>query len=366
MAPPKDEDMEEGDGGYISDESSFYGDDELRAHLEELVSASRPPSHWSTHPIYLAFLDAAKSRMENSTQDPSARSTSPPAKGAMKLESKANKSIRTAPNTLQSETSAASPMATTTTQDRPLLLPRPLYNPYANLPTARQLSEPIPSFLSRLPPLTTPRSAGPWIWIANPHSSHRPTTANLAAFTTASNTILSSHKTQQISLQTSMSSRAKATITRKVNARRRACENEILAVARANGVVTGKWMLFPMPEDVNRWWKVVAEGTASGELGIAAKVATDDGRGERESRVICVYTADFEDRADVKRVLQRLVAAGLVRKKGPMGEDRGVFYKCDAFTHLGITGGNEWELKPSLYASRDVLGEGESWSLANG
>ena len=177
-------------------------------------------------------------------------------------------------------------------------------------------------------------------------------------------------------------------------------------------------MLFPMPEDVNRWWKVVAEGTASGELGIAAKVATDDGRGERESRVICVYTADFEDRADVKRVLQRLVAAGLVRKKGPMGEDRGVFYKCgellsfspftpfflfvfyfvcmyvrgwvfgkgrtartwevpwltptvlspllDAFTHLGITGGNEWELKPSLYASRDVLGEGESWSLANG
>ena len=91
-------------------------------------------------------------------------------------------------------------------------------------------------------------------------------------------------------------------------------------------------MLFPMPEEVDRTWEAVAQGTARGELGIAAKVATDEGGGDRVPRLVCVYTADFADKKDVRRVLEGLVEMGLVKKRGVMGEERGVFYKCGRFS----------------------------------
>lgn len=117
-------------------------------------------------------------------------------------------------------------------------------------------------------------------------------------------------------------------------------------------------MLFPSPADVDRCWGLVAEGTANRELGSAAKVAPDDDSGR--ARLICVYTKDFSDRADVKRVAERLKAMGLLRKKGlGLGdEDRGIYYKADAFTHLGITSGNVWGLKASLYSSKELLAGG--------
>ena len=118
-------------------------------------------------------------------------------------------------------------------------------------------------------------------------------------------------------------------------------------------------MLFPMADDVNRFWSLVATATAAGELGHAAKVAADDGSGNASARLICVYTEDFSDKEDVKRVLGRLVDMGLVTRKGPMGEDRGIYYKADAFTNLGIDSKNEWGLKASLFSSKDVLAEGK-------
>lgn len=83
-------------------------------------------------------------------------------------------------------------------------------------------------------------------------------------------------------------------------------------------------MLFPQPADVNRVWGLVAAATAKGELGIAAKVATDGGDGERVSRLVCVYTGDFSDGGDVRRVVEGLVGMGLVGTGG----ERGVYYKC--------------------------------------
>lgn len=117
-------------------------------------------------------------------------------------------------------------------------------------------------------------------------------------------------------------------------------------------------MLFPSPADVDQCWGLVAEATANRELGSAAKVAPDDGSGG--DRLICVYTKDFSDLADVKRVVERLKAMGLLRKKG-LGlsdEDRGIYYKADAFTQLGITSGNVWGLKASLYSSKELLAGG--------
>ena len=100
---------------------------------------------------------------------------------------------------------------------------------------------------------------------------------------------------------------------------------------------------------MNRIWDIIAHATAAGELGHAAKVAADDGSGNAKARLICVYTEDYNDKSEVQRVLQALNRMGFIQG------DRGIYYKADAYTHLEINGGNEWGLKASLYASKDVL-----------
>ena len=110
-----------------------------------------------------------------------------------------------------------------------------------------------------------------------------------------------------------------------------------------------KWMLFPREEEVNEAWRVVCEGVDADRLGIGANVSTA-GLESDAARLICVYTRDFRDVEDVRRVLLALVDMGLVRAGRP-----GVTYKCDAYTYLGIYRGNEFGLGASVYASREML-----------
>lgn len=44
--------------------------------------------------------------------------------------------------------------------------------------------------------------------------------------------------------------------------------------------------------------------------------------------MVCVYTEDFTDRGDVKRVIMKLVELGLV------GEEKPVYYKCGEWQSL--------------------------------
>jgi len=108
-------------------------------------------------------------------------------------------------------------------------------------------------------------------------------------------------------------------------------------------------MLFPKVDDVPRYWYKVAEATADNRLGIGAKISTGLD-GDRKERLICVYTKDFSDMDDVRRVLQALVDIGLVPEDG-----RGIYYKCDAYTYLEINSGNEYGLAASLYSSKEML-----------
>ncbi|KAL9122076.1 MAG: hypothetical protein Q9187_001360, partial [Circinaria calcarea] len=185
--------------------------------------------------------------------------------------------------------------------------------------------------------------------------SHRPTSCDWASLTARGEALLAAYAAQKLAVETSMVGRPKAVITRKLNAHRKQLEESLLTAARDTGCTAGKWMLFPTEEDVNSVWRAVAEGTARGELGTAAKVATDEGKGDRVPRLICVYTADFGDRVDVRRVLERLLERGLVGGKGDWGLERLVYYKCDAYTHLGINSVNEWGLKASLYSSKEAM-----------
>jgi hypothetical protein len=97
-------------------------------------------------------------------------------------------------------------------------------------------------------------------------------------------------------------------------------------------------MLFCPPAEVNEVWEIVAKATANNELGIAAKVAPrpieDD---SRKDRLICVYTTDFTDRADIGRVLQKLRELRLVEARGRYiyykPGKRKSWYKCISFTY---------------------------------
>jgi hypothetical protein len=109
-------------------------------------------------------------------------------------------------------------------------------------------------------------------------------------------------------------------------------------------------MLFPQENEVNEVWRVVCEGVDAGRLGIGAKVSTSGLQGD-PSRLICVYTRDFTDVADVKRVLNGLVALGLVSADIPQG----ITYKWDAYTHLGIYENNEYGIRASIYGSSEML-----------
>jgi hypothetical protein len=82
-------------------------------------------------------------------------------------------------------------------------------------------------------------------------------------------------------------------------------------------------MLFCAPQEVNEIWSIVAKATSSNELGIAAKVAPRPlEESSRSERLICVYTSNFKDKADVGRVLQKLRELKLVEAKG-----RAIYYK---------------------------------------
>ena len=308
---------------YLSDDSSFYGqfslvktvidasistkagDAHLRTELDDHALTFGTSDYWSTHNSELSVIAATAMAQKALNSDPAPK----------------------------------------------------LYNLYEGNFAGRQLSETVASFLSRLPPLTTRlENNGYWIYIADPHSKSRPTDEDRSGFMEKGQKILADFEAIRAGMENSMGGETKNALGRRLTPFRKQMEADLYATAKEKGCTSGKWMLFPMADDVNRLWSLVATDTAAGELGHAAKVAAAE-PSNVASRLICIYTEDFSDKADVKRVLQRLVDMGLVSGRGPMGEERSIYYKADAFTYLGIESKNEWGLKASLFSSKDVLAE---------
>ena len=289
--------------GFLSKESSFYGDDDARRDLAERSSAHyNLASYWSTH-------DSLPSAL------------------VLKLSNHQ--------------------MFQNTSESR--------FNMYEGYATGRQLSETVPEFLSRLPPLQTKLAdSGPWIYISNPSHRHTFTGEDIRGLKEGGAELLRAFSKTKADTEARLATKAKAAVSRNVNIARKQLESDILTLARKKGVVSGKWMLFPQPQDVNRVWSLVAQATADGELGHAAKVATDDGSGDR-ARLICAYNEDYADEAGVRKSLECLVRMGLVEGHEPARTNRGIYYKADAFTWLDIFSGNEWGLKPSMYSSKEIL-----------
>ncbi|RSL39770.1 hypothetical protein CEP53_013816 [Fusarium sp. AF-6] len=244
-----------------------------------------------------------------------------------------------------------------------------LHNPYAGVPYAWQLTETVDEFLVRLPPKTTELSQEtPWIFICNPYiprvekamAQNQLSRGNEdeAPEEEGSRTALvieGGHERLQIAAKfidgIPRSGLPISVQEREANKERMSAAEDILRLAHAAKVRAGKWMLFCPPAEVNDVWDIVAKATANNELGIAAKVAPKPvDEDSRRDRLICVYTTDFADKADVGRVLQKLRELRLVEARG-----RPIYYKPDAFTYIGISSGNIWGLKASIYSSNDIF-----------
>ncbi|KAL2800777.1 hypothetical protein BJX66DRAFT_99465 [Aspergillus keveii] len=288
----------------FSDDSSFYGDEEEVTRLEQEATEYDAVRYWTkTHPHLLSTL---QEKVRNGEKQ-----------------------------------RAAQKMAVT-----PMDIDKPASMPFNRLGPGESSS----AFLARLPASTTKEeSAGPWIYLHTPESEREQ--PDIATLQRKGLEGLYAYENEEARLRQENDQKggSNVALSRKLSPVKRELETRLFALAQETNVVSGKWMLFITPDRVDSYWRRVVEGTMRGALGYAAKVATDAGNGPR-ARLICVYTKDYRDRDDIKRVLMNLMELGLVRK----GE-RPVYYKCDVLTYLEIMSGNPYGLKPTLCSSADVM-----------
>jgi len=160
------------------------------------------------------------------------------------------------------------------------------------------------------------------------------------------------------------------TVTRKLAPEREKLKENILKLAIAKGMTSGKvswtlvteidvymqlkprqWMLFPQADDVPRAWKLICEAVVEDRLGPSAKVGTEGLKGRSNQRLICVYTRDFSDEEDIRRVVEELASMNLSPRDG----SKGLYYKPDAFTNLDLNSDNAYKLTTSIYCTGDIL-----------
>ncbi|KAL4879614.1 hypothetical protein BJY04DRAFT_219955 [Aspergillus karnatakaensis] len=286
----------------LSDDSSFYGDEEEKTTLEHEALAYDPESYWSTtHPRLLSTIQYQQLKQERDQKmDPT----------PMDIDS-----------------------------DVPKPLPR-------NKPGQHESSA---DFLKRLPPSTTKtESIGAWIYIHTTFISRLE--YDEGEFTRKGKQLLDAYERTESDLrhENERNKGSAIALSRKLKPLQRELQNKIFELARETNCVSGKWMFFITADRVDSYWSAIADATMNGHLGIAAKVATDDG--EDRARLIAVYTRDYQDTDDVKRVLRKLVELNLVKKS-----EKPVYYKADALTYLNIMSKNNYGMRATLYSSADVL-----------
>ncbi|KAJ5885266.1 hypothetical protein N7495_009776 [Penicillium taxi] len=299
-------------------ESSFYGDDAEKARLEQCVAAYDPEPFWSQiHPNLL-------STRQHEMEKPMKQECSDPDAMDIDLDIKPELDVQ------------------------PI---KPSFPSPKSLPSHKSgPNESIEDFLIRLPPSTTISTTEPWIWMYG-QKAYEIESGDTATFVRKGVEILRAFEEKSAEFRAAhdqSQATTTAPLTRKLNVLRKKLQADILSLARETGVTAGKWMLFPNVRDVNEAWKKIVVALDQQEIDGVAKAATDDGSGQ--SRLICVYTYDFEDKEDLKRVVKMLVDKELVDVN-----DKPIYYKCDAYTYLEITSKNDYGLKASMFSSRDII-----------
>lgn len=117
---------------------------------------------------------------------------------------------------------------------------------------------------------------------------------------------------------------------------------EVDKLAEQFNVLSGKWLVFILSDEVDNLWGRVVKSTLAGTLGISAKVSTRDEEDLDFRHVICVYNADYRSMAEVNRVRDGLLQLGVKERIG---------YKPDIYTHCLIYLDHSWGIPPSRYYS---------------
>ncbi|KKT82709.1 MAG: hypothetical protein A3B99_01835 [Candidatus Yanofskybacteria bacterium RIFCSPHIGHO2_02_FULL_44_12b] len=79
----------------------------------------------------------------------------------------------------------------------------------------------------------------------------------------------------------------------------------------------GKWLIFVNKERLDTVWRKIKYATEKGKLGYESKTATAKSNplaGKSRQKVICVYTYDWTDEADIKRIRDELKKLGIAWK----------------------------------------------------
>lgn len=208
-------------------------------------------------------------------------------------------------------------------------------------------------FIKRAPPLNSVWSEDGWLWVENPRAKPRTESPDLDVFVPLGTQYLNDYLDHRHQLETKNPGKAASAITRMLKPARDKLKTDIEQLAATSHVLSGKWLLFPRVEDVPTTWRTVAEAVVEGRLGNTAKIATDTDKKEDDGiRVICVYTADFTDESEVRRVCRSLNDLGLIPT------ERSIWYKADAYTYLNINRDNKYNIPPTSYSSKDILTTG--------
>ena len=80
---------------------------------------------------------------------------------------------------------------------------------------------------------------------------------------------------------------------------------------------SGKWLIFVNTERPDTIWRKIKYATENGKLGYESKTATakpNSLAGKSRQKVVCVYTYDWTDEEDVKRIREELRKLGIVWK----------------------------------------------------
>ena len=100
---------------------------------------------------------------------------------------------------------------------------------------------------------------------------HRAKT-DVAAFETDGTKLLQAFSAQKAKIESAKPDAPPGTITRLMRPYKEQLEDDLIALAVKTATTCGKWMLFPGPDDLPRYWRLVAGATAEGKLGPTSKV----------------------------------------------------------------------------------------------
>jgi len=85
---------------------------------------------------------------------------------------------------------------------------------------------------------------------------------------------------------------------------------------------SGKWLVFVDRNKVDVVWAAIKEATEAGRLGGSAKVATAKPNPywtDPNTKVVCVYTYDWMDEANIHRIRAELRTLGITQKNSLQG-----------------------------------------------